>query len=153
MYFDRKLNTKWHSGNTDLRLVFFRKRGFYFMFIPYEDQLKDIRWIRKSNLILIRDNFKCQHIGCVVQYKGIEVHHIDYINGLMAWEYPDDMLITLCRIHHEAEFKTKRDKVETMLITTLKTHGFLVSDLLSLSCKVDTDTKFTQSLLNVLRNG
>lgn len=123
--------------------------------MTYEEQLHDRRWLDKATEILLRDNFKCQHKNCGVQYEGVEVHHLDYItgSGLMAWEYPNDMLLTLCRKHHQAEYKTNRDKVETLLITTLKTKGFLLSDLLSLSCKIETDIKFTETLLNVLRNG
>lgn len=122
------------------------------MYVPYEEQLQDIRWIRKSNEILLRDNFKCQCPGCNAQYKNVEVHHIDYIDGIMAWEYPDNYLLTLCRKHHQQEYKTNREKVEKMLNLSLKTHGFLVSDLLSLSCKIDTEKEFTEALLNALRN-
>ncbi len=79
----------------------------------------------------------------------MEVHHLDYIDGTMAWEYPDDMLITLCEKCHHSE--QQRPKEEKYLLNTLRMKGFLVSDLLSLSCKIDTSITFTQQLLNILR--
>lgn len=67
----------------------------------------------------------------------------------MAWEYPDDMLITLCKFHHSKEIE--RDKTHQYLIGTLKMKGFFLSDLLALACKIDTDYEFTETLLKTLR--
>ena len=44
-------------------------------------------------------------------------------------------------------------ELEKYLSNTLKMKGFLLSDLLALSCKIDTDKKFTETLLKVLRHG
>jgi len=80
----------------------------------------------------------------------LEVHHVDYISGLFAWEYPNDMLLTLCHQCHSKE--QNRNNPETMLLNTLKMNGFLVSDLVNFCCKMDTDHSFTQRLLKYLRN-
>lgn len=67
----------------------------------------------------------------------------------MAWDYPDDMLISLCRKCHESE--QLRPKEEKYLINTLRMKGFLVSDLLAHATLIDTDEEFTMKLLKILR--
>lgn len=64
----------------------------------YKEQLADNRWLRKKTEILIRDNYTCQKCGAT---SYLNVHHINYEKGKLAWEYPDDNLITLCRDCHE----------------------------------------------------
>ena len=71
------------------------------------------------------------------------------VENTMAWDYPDDMLISLCRKCHEAE--QQRPKEEKYLINTLRMKGFLVSDLLAHSVLIDTDENFTKNLLKILR--
>jgi|SRR6185437_10813230 len=115
----------------------------------YKEQLRHPKWQKRKAEILERDNYTCQNKRCQSTEKNLQVHHLDYIQGLMAWEYPDDMLITLCEDCHDAE--KGREQLEKHLATTLKMRGFLMSDLLSFSSKLDTDLVFTQTLLNVLR--
>src|SRR5437588_8592417 len=64
----------------------------------------DPRWKSKRNVILARDN------GCCVICKGsdeLQVHHRQYqfvkaANGFkVPWEYPDHLLITLCKSCHQ----------------------------------------------------
>jgi len=65
--------------------------------MDYQDQLNDPRWKEKRRLILIRDKHVCQLCG----YKNFpRVHHKRYIKGLMAWEYKDNDLITVCKLCH-----------------------------------------------------
>jgi 5-methylcytosine-specific restriction endonuclease McrA len=117
--------------------------------MTYAEQLKDRRWNIKRTEILLRDNFQCQQTGCGLNGEGMEIHHLDYFPGLRAWEYPNDMLITLCHDHHKLE--QDRQELERHLSTTLKMKGFLFKDLLALSSLVDTDMKFTDILLKTLR--
>lgn len=119
--------------------------------MTYSEKLKDERWIRKRDKILMRDAFECQDFECTKQTKELHVHHVDYLPGHEPWEYPDDMLITLCAICHKRE--QGRRKAEKALISTLKMKGFLLSDLMNFACKMDTDLEFTQTLLNAIRNG
>lgn len=51
-----------------------------------------------------RDKFTCYLCG----YNGnkLNVHHIKYLPNLLAWEYPDDLLLTVCfdchsKIHNQ----------------------------------------------------
>ena len=119
--------------------------------MKYQEKLLDPRWQKKKSEILQRDDFTCQEKRCGRKDKTLHVHHVDYVPGMEPWEYPSDMLITLCEDCHYKE--KNRSELETHLSNTLKMKGFLIGDLLALSCKIDTDEEFTLTLLNVLRNG
>lgn len=114
----------------------------------YKKKLLDHRWLVKRKEILERDEYTCQYPGC--QNKdGLQVHHKEYIPTIEPWEYPNDMLLSLCAIHHEKELY--RNKVEKQLFSAFKMNGFLLSDLLHLSTKLYYDPIFTETLLNTLR--
>lgn len=66
----------------------------------YREQLADSRWLQKKTSILIRDSYTCQKCGAK---SYLNVHHISYEKGKLAWEYPDGNLITLCQDCHENE--------------------------------------------------
>lgn len=80
----------------------------------YDDLLKTDEWKNKRDKILKRDNYTCKHCG---KTNGIlQVHHKYYNvypNGTRPkpWDYPDDVLITLCddchkRVHQNKKIKT-----------------------------------------------
>jgi hypothetical protein len=68
--------------------------------MDYKQQLADSRWLKKKNEILERDNYTCQHCG---RTSNLNVHHLNYEKGKLAWEYPNEKLITLCVDCHENE--------------------------------------------------
>jgi 5-methylcytosine-specific restriction endonuclease McrA len=70
--------------------------------MTYAEQLLDERWITKREEIKRRDFGMCQNCMSV---RNLNVHHKKYIKGLMAWEYPDWFLVTLCQRCHEKEHK------------------------------------------------
>lgn len=70
------------------------------MQLNYKEQLADSRWLQKKAEILIRDNYTCQKCGAK---SHLNVHHLSYENGKLAWEYPNQQLITLCKDCHENE--------------------------------------------------
>lgn len=70
------------------------------MCFNYKEQLADSRWLRKKNEILERDNYTCQKCGAK---SHLNVHHLNYEKEKLAWEYPNDKLITLCQDCHENE--------------------------------------------------
>ena len=78
----------------------------------YRELLKDPRWIKRRNEILSRDNNTCQFCGC--QDKYMHVHHKQYWNGHLPWEYPDNMLVTLCEDCHSFmhQYKDKDCSIE-----------------------------------------
>lgn len=69
----------------------------------YFDKLNDIRWKAKSIQIKKRDNNKCLNCGST---KRLNVHHRQYhfilkLNQFKnPWDYPEDVLITLCNECH-----------------------------------------------------
>jgi 5-methylcytosine-specific restriction endonuclease McrA len=73
----------------------------------YQEQLLTENWKVKRNIIFKRDNYCCQK--CLSK-KNLCVHHKKYINGRMCWDYPDSLLITLCKIcHNKLHEETKVD--------------------------------------------
>ena len=116
----------------------------------YQQKLLDKRWQEKRTQILIRDNHKCQAPNCPPSNNTLHVHHLDYIPGIEPWDYPDDMLITLCFKCHQKE--RDRTQLEFHLSNTLKSKGFFMSDLLAFSCKLETEEAFTRTLLKTLRD-
>jgi 5-methylcytosine-specific restriction endonuclease McrA len=113
----------------------------------YSDKLQLPSWQKRRLEVMQRDSWSCR--SCGETKIQLQVHHVDYIPGIDPADYPDDMLVTLCQVCHDKE--RGRDKLETHLATTLKMKGFLLSDLLALSCKIDTDIRFTETLLKALR--
>ena len=75
------------------------------MQLNYKEQLADSRWLQKKTEILVRDNYTCQKCGA---QSHLNVHHLSYEKGKLAWEYPNEQLITLCEQCHSKEHKTTR---------------------------------------------
>lgn len=120
------------------------------MATSYKELLSDPRWQKKKNDVLIRDNYTCQAADCGCTTKTLHVHHLEYLGvSLNPWDYPMDMLISLCVTCHDKE--TGRLHLEKNLATTLRMRGFLACDLLALSSKIDSDDSFRNMLLTVLR--
>lgn len=71
--------------------------------MEYKDQLRTSAWLRKKFEIMERDNFVCSQCLNDNFESQLQVHHITYITGRKAWQYPDYMLVTLCKICHEKE--------------------------------------------------
>jgi hypothetical protein len=73
------------------------------------EKYKDPRWQKKRLEILERDNFTC--VICCEKEKTLHVHHRKYLNKITKqgifwedpWNYPDELLVTLCEECHEIE--------------------------------------------------
>ncbi len=116
----------------------------------YQKRLRSVAWQKKRALVIERDKWKCQNASCKTPEASLQVHHLEYITGIHPADYPMDMLITLCENCHDKE--RNREPLEKHLAATLRMKGFLMSDLLAMSCLVDTDIKFSETLLRTLRN-
>lgn len=77
--------------------------------MKYTNQLRTLNWKIKRFKILKRDNFCC--LECKSE-NNLQVHHTKYIQGRMAWEYPDDVLHTLCSECHIKIHKNTKITVE-----------------------------------------
>lgn len=67
--------------------------------MTYKEQLLHPNWQRKRLEILQRDDFCCRL--CCDTETTLHVHHKQYAKGRMAWEYPNDELVTLCAECHD----------------------------------------------------
>lgn len=83
------------------------------MQLNYKEQLADSRWLQKKTEILVRDNYTCQKCGA---QSHLNVHHLSYEKGKLAWEYPNEQLITLCEQCHAKEHRTTRPYVGEVYI-------------------------------------
>lgn len=68
-------------------------------YVPYWEKPKDPRWQKRRLEIMQRDDFTC--IDCGDSSSSLNVHHCFYIKSMEPWEYPDDMLKTLCEQCHK----------------------------------------------------
>ncbi len=62
----------------------------------YKQLLNTFEWSVKRFKILRRDKFACSKCDHIKSRKQLQVHHTEYIDGLMPWEYEDKYLVTLC---------------------------------------------------------
>lgn len=76
--------------------------------LNYKEQLADSRWLKKKNEILERDGYTCQKCG---RTSHLNVHHLNYERGKLAWEYPNEKLVTMCEYCHSQEHGTTQPYV------------------------------------------
>lgn len=74
----------------------------------YDEKLKDPKWFERRRQILSRDNLQCTQCG---SESDLCVHHKKYINGYQPWDYPDDLLVTLCKECHENKGGSLRGQI------------------------------------------
>ena len=91
----------------------------------------------------------CQAYNCTTPQAILQVHHLDYFSNKDPWNYPDDMLITLCSVCHKKE--ENRYKLEGRLFVAMKMKGFLACDILALTTILYTDKHFVDNLLTDIR--
>lgn len=87
--------------------------------MKYSEKLKDPRWQKKRLEILERDEWCCQ--CCFDNETTLHVHHKIYLKGKDPWDYPNEVLKTLCEKCHERE-KSERPWLEKNIIKILKLH-------------------------------
>jgi hypothetical protein len=74
----------------------------------------------------MRDEFECQQCGD--GESTLCVHHLRYVQGWEPWDYPDDLLMTLCEECHNIEYECMKDSVDS-LIEQIKDRGFLAGSV------------------------
>lgn len=90
---------------------------------------QDPRWQKKRLEILSRDNWQCK--CCGEEDRTLHVHHLQYIKGKLLWEYPDNLLITLCEECHSNEHDYKEGSMSSVYcsIREAKKRGYLILDI------------------------
>jgi len=94
----------------------------------YQEKLKDPRWQKKRLGILERDEHQCK--GCGEIDIRLHVHHKTYLPSREPWDYPSELLVSLCECCHNDEDET-RPVCEKRLIHELR-QRFLYKDLLNI---------------------
>ncbi len=120
------------------------------MSMNYKELLKHTEWQKRRLEILSRDNWKCQSSSCKKIINILDVHHLDYLSGHKPWEYPDDMLISLCKNCHKLE--NIRFIHEQNLLTALKMKGFLISDLVALTTLLYRDKRILEIIFEEVKS-
>lgn len=96
----------------------------------YAKKLKSPEWLFKRGEILMRDNYTCQ--SCGDQSRVMHVHHKYYLPEREPWEYPNEVLITLCEICHMVE-EIDRKNAFADLNKAIATSGFTREDVQKLT--------------------
>lgn len=95
----------------------------------YSQKLRDPRWQKIRLEIFERDEWTCQ--SCHNTESTLVIHHRRYLLNAEPWDYPSDLLITLCEVCHENE-RTERPGNEDDLLSMLRTN-FLADDIHTLA--------------------
>lgn len=101
--------------------------------INYKEQLKDPRWAKRSREIMERDNFTCQLCG--KKHTRLNVHHIRYIKELDYWDYPDELLMTVCEKCH-AKIHGKQINTKSLPKRNIVMYFDIVSEDLTPNAKI-----------------
>lgn len=99
----------------------------------YSEKLKDPRWQRKRLEIFQRDNWTCQK--CEDTKSPLVVHHRFYLLDHEHWDYPDDLLVTLCERCHNDYFENIK-AAESIILQSLK-RKFFIDELYTLAVGLD----------------
>lgn len=116
--------------------------------MTYHEKLKDPRWQRKRLEVLNRDSFTCQNPECRSTTKTLHIHHKRYFYGMEPWDYPNDLLITLCFDCHELEESCKGARFD--LITMLCQQGFMNNDFQDLFNIISEKQYTPQQIIKLL---
>ena len=87
--------------------------------MDYKEQLKHPKWQKKRLEIMQRDGFKCR---CCHNLKEdqLNVHHIIYDKEYkFVWEYPNELLITVCSDCHKGEHELNQYNIANDLLKKL----------------------------------
>lgn len=72
--------------------------------VSYDAQLKDKKWLAFRDFILYVRGNKCEKCGST---NCLQIHHLHYNKGFMAWEYNCNEVVVLCKGCHMKEHKIK----------------------------------------------
>jgi len=98
--------------------------------MTYAEQLKDPRWQKKRLSIFKRDKFAC--LNCGRDNLNLQVHHGYYEKGLMAWEYDNKTLHTLCCECHPLFEKVKNELYKEIAKVPISNHPTVYFNLVKL---------------------
>ena len=70
--------------------------------MTYAEKLKDPRWLCRRQEIIDLHECRCRECGQSREDDGVtlQVHHVFYLRGREPWDYPDELLISVCESCH-----------------------------------------------------
>ncbi len=96
----------------------------------YAQKLKDPRWQKKRLEIFTRDEWTCQL--CSNTKDTLVVHHRLYFPDTEPWNYPNDLLVTLCESCHSRESANRTiDEDNLLLVLRKQFYSSMVASLSS----------------------
>jgi hypothetical protein len=98
----------------------------------YLEKLKDPRWQKLRLEVFQRDVFCCRQCGS--ESNTLCVHHRRYLKGNEPWEYPLELLITLCEECHVQETEQMPISFNTLLMACKD--RLFSSDVHQLACAI-----------------
>ena len=81
----------------------------------YTEKLCDPRWQRKRLEVFNAAGWRCQE--CNADDQTLHVHHIFYVSCLEPWDAPPELLLCLCKFHHQ-----ERQAVEQVIFVEVAKH-------------------------------
>lgn len=75
--------------------------------LTYQEQLLHPMWLKKRNAVLDRYGHQCFRCGSTL---NLNVHHLSYKKGKLAWEYPISNFVVLCKDCHSKVHANKDDE-------------------------------------------
>jgi 5-methylcytosine-specific restriction endonuclease McrA len=94
--------------------------------LTYAEKLQHPNWQKKRLEILGRDFFECKM--CLNKNETLSVHHRHYIPGREPWDYPGELLVTLCNTCHKKEEAAATNAQE--VLNSLHFWGYFNTDIL-----------------------
>lgn len=98
----------------------------------YSENLQNPKWQKMRLKILERDEFSCQKCGD--DNETLHVHHKHYLADKKPWEYPQELLITLCKVCHQEETENILKSCQLLLYAIKE--KFLSSEINDLACYI-----------------
>lgn len=86
--------------------------------MTYAEKLKDSRWWNRKREILDLAENCCADCGEKFPDHEIDVHHLIYLRGREPWDYPDELLMPLCRdCHFQRQVSQEELQIEVARIS------------------------------------
>lgn len=124
----------------------------------YSNKLKNPRWQRFRLEVMQRDDFKCCWCGSGDRF--LNVHHTKYFKNTDPWDYPLDLMQTLCEgchgIAHQKIAPENKEYIEMLIVINEDSKSFLTAtqthiDILMASLKKGVPEEIEQEILkNIL---